>query len=38
MVLIGSDLIKGLGLDIICMLLIGFIAYKVIKRILKNIV
>ncbi|NRT70984.1 hypothetical protein [Clostridium beijerinckii] len=38
MVLVGSDLIKGLGLDVICILLIGFIAYKVIKRILKNIV
>ncbi|UYZ37025.1 hypothetical protein OD350_04945 [Clostridium beijerinckii] len=36
--LIGSDLVKGLGLDIICILLIGFIAYKVIKKILKNIV
>ncbi len=38
MVLIGSDLVKGLSLDIICMLLIGFIAYKVIKKLLKNIV
>ncbi|WP_026887410.1 hypothetical protein [Clostridium beijerinckii] len=38
MVLIGSDLIKGLGLDVICILLIGFIAYKVIKKLLKNIV
>ncbi|MBN7574338.1 hypothetical protein C1H57_08780 [Clostridium sp. 2-1] len=36
--LIGSDLVKGLGLDIICIFLIGFIAYKVMKRILKNIV
>ncbi|MZK49740.1 hypothetical protein [Clostridium beijerinckii] len=36
--LIGSDLVKGLGLDIICIFLIGFIAYKVMKRILKNII
>ncbi|WP_270567532.1 hypothetical protein [Clostridium beijerinckii] len=36
--LIGSDLVKGLGLDIICIFLIGFIAYMVMKRILKNIV
>lgn len=36
--LFGADLIKGLGVDIICLAIVGFIANKIIKKILKNIV
>lgn len=37
-ILIGADLIKALGSDILYIIIIGFIAYKIIRRILKNIV
>lgn len=36
--LTGVDLIKGFGADIFCVVVVGFITYKVMKRILKNIV
>ncbi len=36
--LFGLDLVKGLSADIICIGIVGFIAYKIMKKILKNIV
>ena len=36
--LFGLNLAKGLGADILCVAVVGFIAYKIIKKILKNIV
>lgn len=35
--LFGSDLLKGLSADILCMTIIAFISHNVIKKILKNI-
>lgn len=35
--LVGLDLIKGLGADLLCISIVGFIAYKMVKKILKNI-
>lgn len=35
--LFGLDLVKGLGADVLCVIIIGFIAHKIIKKILKNI-
>ena len=35
--LFGLNLVKGLGADILCVTIIAFIAHKVIKKILKNI-
>ncbi len=37
-ILYGTDLLKGLGADIICIVISGFISYKIIKKVLKNIV
>lgn len=37
-ILTGINLIKALGSDILYIVIIGFIAYKIIRRILKNIV
>jgi hypothetical protein len=36
--LVGTSLAKGLGAEIICIMVIGFIAYKIIKRVLRNVV
>lgn len=36
--LVGLDLVKGLGVDLLCVVIVGFIAYKIMKKILKNIV
>ena len=36
--LTGVDLVKGLGADILCVVIVGFIAYKIMKKILKNVV
>jgi len=36
--LVGLDLAKGLGADVLCIGIVGFISYKIMKRILKNIV
>ena len=36
--LVGLDLAKGLGADILCIGIVGFIAYRIMKKILKNIV
>lgn len=35
--LVGLDLIKGLSADILCVGIIGFIAYKIIKKILSTV-
>ncbi|AWK52264.1 hypothetical protein DIC82_15220 [Clostridium beijerinckii] len=36
--LVGLDLVKGLSTDLLCVGIVGFISYKIMKRILKNIV
>lgn len=36
--LVGLDLVKGLGADILCIGIVGFVSYKIMKKILKNIV
>ena len=36
--LFGLDLVKGLGADILCVGIVGFISYRIMKKILKNIV
>ena len=36
--LFGADLAKGLGADLLCVIIIGLIANKIMKKILKNIV
>lgn len=35
--LVGRNLLKALGCDALCILIIGFIAYRIIKKILKNV-
>ena len=36
--LFGADLAKGLGADLLCVIIVGLIVNKIMKKVLKNIV
>jgi len=36
--LVGLDLVKGVGADMLCIIMVGFVTYKIMKKILKNVV
>ena len=36
--LFGLELLKGLGADILCVAIVGFVGHKIMKKVLKNIV